>query len=102
MQMHNTNKTELKSTVILPDLFKGFVVDAPRKNQHYETVKPVSERWLADKCRFSARMKKRVEFCDFALFISIAAPDASVEKLKTMCDWGNWVFPFDDSKRSRL
>jgi hypothetical protein len=48
MQMHNTNKMELKSTVILPDLFKGFVVDAPRKNKHYETVKPISERWLAE------------------------------------------------------
>lgn len=43
------------------------------------------------KCQFSPRMKKRVEFCDFALFISIAAPDAPYEKLKTMCDWGNWV-----------
>ncbi|KAH7219711.1 isoprenoid synthase domain-containing protein [Fusarium oxysporum] len=41
-------------------------------------------------------MKKRVEFCDFAVFISIAAPDAPFDKLKTMCDWGNWVFPFDD------
>jgi hypothetical protein len=41
-------------------------------------------------------MKKRVEFCDFALFISITAPDAPHDKLKTMCDWGNWVFPFDD------
>lgn len=36
-------------------------------------------------------MKKRVEFCDFAIFISIAAPDAPFDKLKTMCDWGNWV-----------
>ncbi|KAF5664694.1 hypothetical protein FHETE_6965 [Fusarium heterosporum] len=95
--MHTyTTKTELKSTVILPDLFKGFVVDAPRKNQYYETVKPISETWLAERCRFSTRMRKRVEFCDFALFISIAAPDASAERLKTLCDWGNWVFPFDD------
>ncbi|KAG5661739.1 hypothetical protein KAF25_003978, partial [Fusarium avenaceum] len=96
MQIHDTDKTELKSTVILPDLFRGFVVNAPRKNKHYEIVKPISEKWLADKCRFSARMKKRVEFCDFASFVSIAAPDAPIDKLKTMCDWGNWVFPFDD------
>jgi hypothetical protein len=56
MQMYNTNKTELKSTVILPDLFKGFVVDAPRKNKHYEIVKPISERWLAEYVNFRCAM----------------------------------------------
>ncbi|KAF5639771.1 presilphiperfolan-8-beta-ol synthase [Fusarium tjaetaba] len=87
---------ESKRTVILPDMFKAFVVETPPMNPNYETVKPISERWLAEKCSFSPRMKKRVEFCDFAVFISIAAPDAPFDKLKTMCDWGNWVFPFDD------
>ncbi|KAM0343769.1 hypothetical protein ACHAPU_008196 [Fusarium lateritium] len=96
MHTYTTKRTELKSTVVLPDLFRGFVVDTPCKNKHYETVKPISETWLAERCCFSARMRKRVEFCDFALFISIAAPDAPAERLKTMCDWGNWVFPFDD------
>jgi hypothetical protein len=48
MQIHNTNKTELRSTVVLPDLFKGFVVNVPRKNKHYEMVKPISEKWLAE------------------------------------------------------
>ncbi|KAF4454624.1 hypothetical protein F53441_2858 [Fusarium austroafricanum] len=96
MPVFATQKMESRRTVMLPDLFKGFVVQTPRMNPHYETVKPVSERWLAEKCSFTPRMKKRVEFCDFATFISISAPDAPVEKLKTMCDWGNWVFPFDD------
>ncbi|KAG9508351.1 hypothetical protein J7337_001915 [Fusarium musae] len=76
---------ESRRTVILPDMFKAFVVETPPMNPNYETVKPISERWLAE-----------VEFCDFAIFISIAAPDAPFDKLKTMCDWGNWVFPFDD------
>ncbi|CVK85123.1 uncharacterized protein FMAN_02036 [Fusarium mangiferae] len=91
-----TTKMESRRTVILPDMFKGFVVETPPMNPNYETVKPISERWLAEKCSFSPRMRKRVEFCDFAIFISIAAPDAPFDKLKTMCDWGNWVFPFDD------
>ncbi|TXC04918.1 hypothetical protein FocTR4_00000058 [Fusarium oxysporum f. sp. cubense] len=91
-----TTKMESRRSVILPDMFKGFVVETPPMNPNYETVKPISERWLAEKCSFSPRMKKRVEFCDFAVFISIAAPDAPFDKLKTMCDWGNWVFPFDD------
>lgn len=105
--MHVTATKPTKTTVILPDLFKGFVVQTPRVNKDYSTVKPISEQWLSEyvvhprytgniltevrKCQFSPRMKKRVEFCDFALFISIAAPDAPYEKLKTMCDWGNWV-----------
>ncbi|KAI1042045.1 hypothetical protein LB505_012155 [Fusarium chuoi] len=95
MQVFST-KMESRRTVVLPDMFKGFVVDTPPMNPNYETVKPISEKWLAEKCSFSPRMKKRVEFCDFAIFISIAAPDAPFDKLKTMCDWGNWVFPFDD------
>ncbi|CEI39940.1 unnamed protein product [Fusarium venenatum] len=94
--MHVTATKQDKTTVVLPDLFKGFVVQTPRINKGYEAVKPVSEQWLSEKCQFSPRMKKRVEFCDFALFISIAAPDAPGDRLKTMCDWGNWVFPFDD------
>ncbi|KAJ4267010.1 hypothetical protein NW762_003108 [Fusarium torreyae] len=96
MEVFATDKIQTRSTVTLPDLFKGFVVQAPRMNPHYEKVRPISEEWLAEICSFSPQMKKRVEFCDFAIFISIAAPDASFEKLKTMCDWGNWVFPFDD------
>ncbi|KAM0545031.1 hypothetical protein ACHAPJ_011541 [Fusarium lateritium] len=82
---------QTRRTVTLPDLFKGFVVQTPRMNPHYEAVRPLSEQWLAEKCSFSPRMKKRVEFCDFAIFISIAAPEAPFEKLKTMCDWGNWI-----------
>ncbi|KAK1959930.1 terpene synthase metal binding domain-containing protein [Colletotrichum sublineola] len=41
-------------------------------------------------------MQKIVNACDFSYFCSIAAPSAPEERLRTMCDWGNWVFPFDD------
>ncbi|KAK2002105.1 terpene synthase metal binding domain-containing protein [Colletotrichum falcatum] len=41
-------------------------------------------------------MQKAVNACDFSYFCSIAAPSAPEERLRTMCDWGNWVFPFDD------
>ncbi|KAI9654409.1 MAG: hypothetical protein M1831_005375 [Alyxoria varia] len=33
---------------------------------------------------------------DFSYFCAITAPYASPEELRTMCDWGNWVFPYDD------
>jgi hypothetical protein len=45
-------------------------------------------------------MSKKVNACDFSFFISIAAPDAPPDRLKTLCDWGNWVFPFDDCELS--
>ncbi|KAF6826099.1 terpene synthase metal binding domain-containing protein [Colletotrichum plurivorum] len=41
-------------------------------------------------------MQKIVNACDFSYFCSIAAPDAPEDRLRTVCDWGNWVFPFDD------
>ncbi|WDK21094.1 terpene synthase metal binding domain-containing protein [Colletotrichum graminicola] len=41
-------------------------------------------------------MQKIVNACDFSYFCSVAAPDAPEGRLQTMCDWGNWVFPFDD------
>jgi hypothetical protein len=39
---------ESRRTVILPDMFKAFVVETPPMNPNYETVKPISERWLAE------------------------------------------------------
>ena len=46
--MHVTATKQNKTTVILPDLFKGFVVQSPRVNKDYSTVKPISEQWLAE------------------------------------------------------
>ncbi|KAJ2990133.1 hypothetical protein NUW58_g3108 [Xylaria curta] len=28
--------------------------------------------------------------------MAISAPDAPAPEFRTLCDWGNWVFPFDD------
>lgn len=51
--------------------------------------------WQTDtydrRCLFSPKMQKKVNACDFSYFCSIAAPEAPEEKLRTMCDWGNWV-----------
>lgn len=46
--MHVTTTKQNKTTVILPDLFKGFVVQTPRVNKDYEAVKPISEQWLSE------------------------------------------------------
>lgn len=37
-----------------------------------------------------------IKACDFAYFAAIMAPSANERKFRTICDWGNWVFPYDD------
>ena len=34
--------------------------------------------------------------CDFAYFAAIMAPSANEHKFRTICEWGNWIFPYDD------
>ncbi|KAK2028364.1 terpene synthase metal binding domain-containing protein [Colletotrichum zoysiae] len=85
-----------RTLVTLPDMFSHFLVQEPRVNKNYRTVKLASERWLAEKCSFSPEVQKRVNTCDFSYFCSIVAPTAPEERLRTLCDYGNWVFPFDD------
>lgn len=45
----------------------------------------------ARKLGMGLQMSKKIQKLDFAWFCSIAAPDASKEDLRTLCDWGNWV-----------
>ncbi|KAH7344353.1 terpene synthase metal binding domain-containing protein [Pyrenochaeta sp. MPI-SDFR-AT-0127] len=87
---------EDRTVVILPDMFRCFLVQEPKANQGYQAAKIESEEWLAQICGFAPNMRKKVNACDFSWFISIAAPEAPADRLKTVCDWGNWVFPFDD------
>ncbi|CAI6332731.1 unnamed protein product [Periconia digitata] len=84
------------TVVTLPDMFRCFLVQEPKANDQYQSVKVESEEWLARMCGFLPSMRKKIDACDFSWFISIAAPDAPPERLKTLCDWGNWVFPYDD------
>lgn len=37
------------------------------------------------------RSRKILNQCNFALFLSIAVPDADPHELRTVVDWGNWV-----------
>jgi hypothetical protein len=47
-------------------------------------------------------MKQKITKCNFSFFCAVAAPHADAARFRTMCDWGNWVFPFDDSKTAFL
>ncbi|KAG4431767.1 hypothetical protein IFR05_012743 [Cadophora sp. M221] len=84
-----------KMVVKIPDMFNSCMFVAPRVNPFYEEVKLEAEEWISKKLG-SAKMKKVISKTDFAWFCAVAVPDAGKEELRTMCDWGNWVFPFDD------
>ncbi|KAL5042244.1 hypothetical protein BDW71DRAFT_200728 [Aspergillus fruticulosus] len=82
--------------VQLPSLFVLFLSGTPDLNPHYNEIKFESEKWLADKCLLDVRARTRLAKTDFSYFCAVATPKAGREELRTVCDWGNWVFPFDD------
>ncbi|EHK42537.1 terpene synthase [Trichoderma atroviride IMI 206040] len=87
---------QISVTVLLPDMFQTFLKQEALVNPHYEKVKMESEEWLSDFCSFEPKMRKKINKCDFSYFCAIAAPFAPRSKFRTICDWGNWVFPYDD------
>ncbi|KAK2600054.1 hypothetical protein QQS21_005218 [Conoideocrella luteorostrata] len=85
-----------KISIRLPDLFQVFLKQKPKLNPSYQFTKRESEQWLGRICALSTGTQQKIENCDFAYFCAIAAPYASRKKFRILCDWGNWVFPFDD------
>lgn len=43
-------------------------------------------------------MESKIHRTDFSYFAAIMTPYAPMERFKTVCDWGSWAFPYDDSK----
>ncbi|KAI1192542.1 isoprenoid synthase domain-containing protein [Nemania serpens] len=82
--------------VRIPDMFVSFLAEPPRLNPNYRQVKANSEAWISEFCSLDERMSACINQCDFSYFISIAAPEAALAEYRTLCDWGNWAFPYDD------
>ncbi|QKX53231.1 uncharacterized protein TRUGW13939_00307 [Talaromyces rugulosus] len=85
-----------KVNIRLPDMFVLFLAEPPRVNSHYDRIKAESEAWFAEKCQLNDRLRKIISKTDFSYFCAITAAEAGPQELRTLCDWGNWVFPFDD------
>ncbi|KAI8635655.1 isoprenoid synthase domain-containing protein [Xylariaceae sp. FL1651] len=85
-----------RQIVRIPDMFVSILAEAPRLNPNYNQVKAESETWITNFCSFDKRMSTRITKCDFSYFIAITAPEAACSEYRTLCDWGNWVFPYDD------
>ncbi|KAF9061647.1 pentalenene synthase [Rhodocollybia butyracea] len=80
----------------LPEMFVLFLSGPPELNPHYEAVRQEAERWICNECSLDERSERIFKKTDASYFCSIIVPDAAPEELRTVCDWGNWVFPFDD------
>ena len=103
--------------VIIPDLFVSFVAQRPKPNPYYEKVKRDSEEWmmgyvetlvtysaqrliLRRVCHWTEKEYKKHIFADFPYFAAVWSTEASEEEFRTVVDWCNWVFDFDDRKYS--
>lgn len=82
--------------VVIPDLFTSFLATPPLLNPYYRSVRADSEQWLTNNWQCDEKARKKVSAIDFSYFCAILAPKASHDRFRLICDWGNWVFPFDD------
>ncbi|PCH01467.1 Terpenoid synthase [Penicillium occitanis (nom. inval.)] len=99
MQSHQTSNPQVVDStvdVVLPELFRLFLSEQPRVNPHYDLVKKESEAWFVKECQLGDHLRRILDKTDFSYFCAVAVPDAGRIELRTLCDWGNWVFPFDD------
>ncbi|KAJ5230331.1 hypothetical protein N7489_011039 [Penicillium chrysogenum] len=66
-------------------------------NPHFDKVREESEQWLSSVCGFGPRQSSALHGLDFGFFCAVVIPFADEAKLRLLCDWGNWIFPFDDA-----
>lgn len=50
----------------------------------------------ARSCNLTARQTQAIIECNFPYFAAVMVPSANAKLLRIICDWGNWIFPFDD------
>jgi hypothetical protein len=85
-----------RQTVVIPNLFTSFLATIPYPNPHYRSVRAESEQWLTNSWQCDYKAQKKISAIDFSYFCAILAPKADHDRFRLICDWGNWVFPFDD------
>ncbi|KAG4431668.1 hypothetical protein IFR05_012851 [Cadophora sp. M221] len=84
------------TNVIIPDLFESFMSRAPKVNPQYGVVRGAALVWASEVCGYNEEETKKMRQGDFGYFAAVALPDASPVKLRTVIDWFNWLFVFDD------
>ncbi|KAF4767580.1 hypothetical protein HAV15_009140 [Penicillium sp. str.  len=84
-------------SIFIPDMFVSFMASSAKVNPHIDKVREESESWLSRVCGFSPSQSNTLHSLDFGFFCAVVIPFADETKLRLLCDWGNWIFPFDDA-----
>ncbi|KAI9698650.1 MAG: hypothetical protein M1836_003760 [Candelina mexicana] len=80
----------------LPDMFISFLAQPLVLNPQYEKKKAESEAWMSERLEYTDKERTKRAHADFAYCMSVFAPDAGPDELRTLCDWFQFVFDFDD------
>ncbi|KAF2760256.1 terpenoid synthase [Pseudovirgaria hyperparasitica] len=88
--------TDNRIIVQVPDLFRGFLKEEPQLNAFYGSIRPEAEEELCRRCDLDSDTQRKIEKCNFAFFAAAMVPRADRKRYKLICEWGNWIFPFDD------
>ncbi|KAF5563413.1 salicylate 1-monooxygenase [Fusarium phyllophilum] len=82
--------------VRIPDMFGSIMSATPMVNPHHFKVKAAADAFIADYLKMDKHEAAKNRKADFCFCASAMAPHADAEALRTMVDWLNWIFYFDD------
>ncbi|KAF5622937.1 monooxygenase FAD-binding protein [Fusarium sp. NRRL 52700] len=82
--------------VRIPDMFGSIMFATPIVNAHHFKVKAAADAFIADYLKMDKHEATKNRKADFCFCASAMAPHADAEALRTMVDWLNWIFNFND------
>ncbi|KAL6883036.1 isoprenoid synthase domain-containing protein [Trichoderma longibrachiatum] len=68
----------------------------PTINPHYEDVKTEADAWFKNLLQLKGKEEAKFNKTDFGFAAAVWAPSADKNRFRTVVDWANWIFYFDD------
>ncbi|KAK0370381.1 hypothetical protein CLIM01_12258 [Colletotrichum limetticola] len=91
------NSDEVNANYVrIPDFFSSIMSVKPVINVNYDKVKREADSWIATILSLSEAQARRNVQTNFAFMNAMWVPHADEDAYRTMIDWNNWVFAFDD------
>ncbi|KAK1705415.1 isoprenoid synthase domain-containing protein [Colletotrichum lupini] len=91
------NSDEVNANYVrIPDFFSSIMSVKPVINVNYDKVKREADGWIAMILSLSEAQARRNVQANFAFMNAMWVPYADEDAYRTMIDWNNWVFAFDD------
>ncbi|SCO85740.1 related to pentalenene synthase [Fusarium oxysporum] len=87
--------------VRIPDMFGSIMSATPMVNPHHSKVKAAADAFIADYLKTEKHEAEKNRKADFCFCASAMASHADAEALRTMVDWLNWIFYFDEGQLDR-